>query len=75
MEVSYTIEKTLAEISDNGVNCKRLTLTSWNGYPAKLDLRTWRRDGDQMKPGKGLTLSDEEARALAEALQRHIQGQ
>lgn len=39
---------------------------AYNGYPAKLDLRKW-KDG---QPLKGVTLSDDEARSLLEALQK-----
>ena len=44
--MQYEVEKTIAEISSTGSTAKRLTLTSWNGNPAKLDLRTWRTDGN-----------------------------
>ena len=41
---------------------------SYNGSPAKYDLRSWRRTDGEEKLLKGLTLTDEEARALKEAL-------
>lgn len=37
--MQYEVKKTIAEISSTGSTAKRLTLTSWNGNPAKLDLR------------------------------------
>ena len=39
---------------------------SWNDRPAKYDLREWAPDHSRM--GKGITLSDEEAKMLREAL-------
>ena len=45
---------------------KELTLVSWNDRPAKYDLREWAPDHSRM--GKGITLSDEEAKMLREAL-------
>lgn len=67
--IDFTVEKVIAEISSTAISAKRLTLTSWNGRPAKLDLRTWRTDeGDAPQPGKGITLNDEEAENLAAAL-------
>ncbi len=70
--IDFRVESTLAEIGHTGSSAKRLTVTSWNGRPAKLDLRTWRTDTDPQQPGRGLTLSDEEARALLDALQRYF---
>ena len=64
----FKVERVIAEISNYGTNAKRLTLTSWGGRPAKLDLRTWRTEEKDPQPGKGLTLSLEEAEALADAL-------
>lgn len=43
-------------------------LVSYNGSTAKYDLRSWRRTDGEEKLLKGLTLTDEEARALKEAL-------
>ena len=65
--ITHEIERTLAEIGN-----KRLTLTRWNGNPAKLDFRRWDDDG---KPLKGMTLTDEEARELAEALTAYLEGE
>lgn len=66
--IDYTVEKIIAEISSTTVSAKRLTLTSWNGRQAKLDLRTWHTDGGKEWPGKGMTLDAEEAEKLSEAL-------
>lgn len=66
--VEYKVERTVAEIGRTG---KKLTVTQWNSYPAKLDLRTW-KDG---KPGKGMTLSDEEAEELYQALGVYLHGE
>lgn len=62
--VQYEIQRDIATIGSTGAAVKKLSLISWNKYPAKLDLRSW-IDG---KPGKGLTLSAEEARTLLNAL-------
>lgn len=52
--------------STNAGYTLELNRVSYNGYPAKLDLRKW-KDGN---PLKGVTLSDDETRSLLEALQR-----
>ncbi len=73
--MQYEVEKTIAEISANNSTAKRLTLTSWNGNPAKLDLRIWRIDkkGDS-QPGKGVTLTEDEAAAVAAAISDYLGG-
>ncbi len=70
--IDYTIEQTLAEISSTNASAKRLTITSWNNNPGKLDLRIWRTDEEEPKPGKGITLTDDEARTLAAALNEYL---
>lgn len=72
--IEYRIIKQLAEISSTGSSAKRLTVTSWNRSPAKLDLRVWLTDEEPAKPGKGMTLTEEEAIALADALNAYLQG-
>ncbi len=47
-----------------------LNRVSWNGAAPKLDLRAWSEDHEKMS--KGITLNDEEAKALHEALERII---
>lgn len=71
--IEYKTEKQIAEISSTGSTAKRLTLTSWNNAPAKLDLRVWRtaEDGTE-RPGKGVTLTEAEAQTLAAALQEYL---
>jgi len=45
---------------------KELNLVSWNGRAPKLDIRDW--SPDHQKMGKGITLTEGEAAALAELL-------
>jgi len=45
---------------------KELNMVSWNSRPPKLDIRDW--SPDHQKMGKGITLSESEAAALAEIL-------
>jgi len=72
--ITFEIERTLAEISSSGSTAKRLTLTSWNGNPSKLDLRVWRTGEEPAQPGRGLTLTDAEAAALTAALDAYLNG-
>lgn len=68
MNVKFTIEREIAILSENTSGKKALTVTSWNNNPAKLDLRTWRTVDGEQQPGKGLTLTKDEAETLLEAL-------
>ena len=73
--MQYEVKKTIAEISSTGSTAKRLTLTSWNGNPAKLDLRIWRTDGNgDSQPGNGVTLTEDEAAAVAAAISDYLGG-
>lgn len=74
MHQNFEIKKTIAEISRKGNTAKRLTLTSWNGSPAKLDLRTWITDEEPAAPGKGITFTEIEGKTLADAINAHLNG-
>lgn len=66
-DIKYEITKHLAVLSTSSRGwSKELNLVSWNDRPAKYDLREWAPDHSRM--GKGITLSDEEAKMLREAL-------
>ena len=69
---THNTKKVIVELGTSGKNVKRLTLTSWNDNPAKLDLRTWVKDGKKLTPGKGITLSNDEAVTLARALAAYL---
>lgn len=71
----HVTEQRIVELSRNTQAAKWLTLTSWNGRPAKLDLRIWRIENPaEPQPGKGVTLTDDEARILADALNEYLNG-
>ena len=44
---------------------------SWNGKPAKYDIREWAEEHDRM--GRGTTLTEDEARALYEILKARFE--
>ena len=70
--VTFTIEREISELSTSGSTSKRLTVTTWNDNPAKLDLRVWRDVGGEQLPGKGITLTDNEAEVLRDALIEYL---
>ena len=47
---------------------KEINLVSWNGRPAKLDIRNWQRDHE--KCGKGIAVTREEAEELVKLLNK-----
>lgn len=59
-EFKFEIEKNFGAFGDRDSRGfqKELTLTSYNGAPAKYDLRGW--DEDHKTLSKGLTLTHEE---------------
>lgn len=65
-EISFEIVKPVAVLSTSESSyTKELHLVSWNGAEPKVDLRTWSPD---RKALKGLTMTEDEAKKLCEAL-------
>lgn len=69
-EFKYEITEKIAVLSEKGDWTKELNLVSWNGSPAKYDIREWNHEEGKM--GKGVTLSDEETKVLVEALNSKV---
>lgn len=67
-DFNYEIKKRLGILSQNGEKTLELNLVSYNGREPKIDLRRWDRSGGEEKLLKGLTMTNEEAAALLEAL-------
>ncbi|WP_315072728.1 PC4/YdbC family ssDNA-binding protein [uncultured Clostridium sp.] len=66
-DIKLEIEKELGKISESSKGwTKELNLISWNGKEAKYDLRDWAPGHEKM--GKGVTLSNNELKALKELL-------
>lgn len=66
-EFSYEILEEIVVLSENAKGwTKELNLISWNGRPAKFDLRDWAPNHEKM--GKGVTLTNEEFAVLKETL-------
>ena len=66
-EINFEIKETVGVIAESAKGWKKeLNLISWNGKEAKYDLREWAPEHEKM--GKGVTLSNEELKALKELL-------
>lgn len=65
---TYEIVDHIATLSESNGTTKELNRISYNGAPPKLDLRSWKQEGEERRMLKGLTLTDEEAEELKAAL-------
>ena len=66
-EIKFEIKETVGVIAESTKGWKKeLNLISWNGKEAKYDLREWAPGHEKM--GNGVTLSNDELKALKELL-------
>jgi len=66
-DFQFEIVEEIGVLSENAKGWKKeLNLISWNGGEPKYDIRDWGPDHEKM--GKGITLSEEEAKQLYIAL-------
>ena len=66
MAFEYEIVEPIAILGRANDRTIEVNMVSWNGRPAKVDIRRWSEDHTFM--GKGIALTEEEAKALYEAL-------
>lgn len=67
-DVKFEIVEELGVISESPKGWKKeVNRISWNDKDPKIDIRDWSPEHDKM--GKGITLTDEEAKALVAILQ------
>lgn len=71
-KIDYRIVRPLGTIGTNGNITTELNLISYNNYRPKLDLRKWELKGDTKIMQRGLTLTNEEARNLKDALEEFL---
>ena len=65
--IKFEIEENFGVVSESANGwTKELNLVSWNGRPAKFDIRDW--DEEHLKMGKGITLTTDEVRELKKIL-------
>lgn len=70
MAIEYKIVDTIAILSHKNAWTLELNIVKWGENSPKLDIRTWNED--HSKCGKGITLTDEEARTLISVLQENL---
>ena len=70
-DVKYEIVEKLGVLSESSKGwTKELNRISWNGGEPKLDIRDWAPEHEKM--GKGVTLTEEEAKNLLNLLQNNL---
>ena len=66
-DIKFEIKEEIGVLSESSRGwTKELNKVSWNGGAAKYDLRDW--DPNHEKMGKGVTLTEDEAKSLYEIL-------
>ena len=70
-DIKFEIKENIGTLSESAKGwTKELNLVSWNGAAPKYDLRDWAPEHEKM--GKGVTLTDEEAKVILELLQNNL---
>lgn len=70
-DFKYEIVEKLGDLSESSKGwTKELNRISWNGGEPKLDIRDWAPEHEKM--GKGVTLTEEEAKNLLNLLQNNL---
>lgn len=69
-EVTFEIVEEIGEVSQRGNWWLEVNKVKWNNNEAKLDIRPW--DETHEKMGKGITLTEDEARKIMEILQDYF---
>lgn len=65
--ITCEIVESIAVLSENEKGyTKEINLVSWNGAEPKFDIRNWHPGRE--RSGKGITLTKDEARVLAKAM-------
>lgn len=68
-EVTFEIVEEIGVIAAHSTGWKKeLNLVSWNGGPAKYDIRDW--DPDHSRMSRGVTLKEQEMRQIVDLLRR-----
>ena len=66
-DIKYNIVREIGVLSENTKGWrKEINLISWNGGKPKYDIRDWAPGREKM--GKGITLTEEEMKALMKAV-------
>ncbi len=69
--VSFEIKNHLAVLRENSNGWKKeVNIVSWNGGPARFDIREWSPDHTRMS--RGVTLGMDEGRKIVEVINQYL---
>jgi len=71
-EISYEVKKEIGTIKEDEKYPMLLRVVSWNGRDAKIDIRNYTIEEEKEKPGKGICLSNDEAKVLVDLLNEYL---
>lgn len=69
-EFKYEVKNTIGKLGENSK--MELRVVSWNDREAKLDIRQWYEKDGKEQCGKGVSLTNEEAKALIDLLTEYM---
>lgn len=72
-EITYDVVKKIGVIADNSIWETQVNMISWNHAKPKFDIRKWNVETNKMS--KGISLTESEARALADLLIEYFEGE
>ena len=72
-EITYDVVKKIGVIADNSAWEMQVNMISWNHAKPKFDIRKWNVETNKMS--KGISLTESEARALADLLIEYFEGE
>ena len=67
-DFTYEVKAEIGELSDK----KKVRVVAWGEREAKIDIREWYEKDGETKAGKGVSLTNEEARKLVELLGEYL---
>jgi hypothetical protein len=71
-EFKYERLKALGTLSTEGKSPKEVSIVKWGDSVPKIDIRPWFEKEGQILPGKGVTLTKDEASILVDILKTYL---
>lgn len=69
-EFKYEVKNTIGKLGEKSKY--ELRVVAWNGKEAKLDIRQWYQQNEEEQCGKGISLTNDEAKVLVDALNEYL---
>lgn len=69
-DFSYEVKNTIGKLGDNSK--REVRVVSWNKKEPKIDIREWYEMNGEERAGKGISLTNEEARTLIDLLTEYL---